>query len=69
MQIISTLSLWAAGVVAVLEALGRVHYPLTWGTTTFDGALAAVAAVCLFHALARMRRRSPMGAMRLGPSH
>jgi hypothetical protein len=69
MQIISTLSLWAAAVVAVLAALGRVHYPLTWGTTTFDGAIAAVAVVCLLHALARMRRRGAMGAMRLGPSH
>ena len=68
MQIISTLSLWVAAAIAVVEALGRWHYPVTLGTTTFDGALALVAAICLFHALTRMRRRS-MGAMRLGPSH
>jgi hypothetical protein len=69
MQIISTLSLWLAAAIAAVEALGRFHYPVTWGTTTFDGALALVAAICLFHGLARIRRRGTMGAMRLGPSH
>ena len=66
MQMISTLSLWVAGALAVLEALGRFHYPVTLGTTTFDGALAAVAAVCLLHAAARLRRRGSMGAVRFG---
>ena len=66
MQIISTLSLFAAAALAALVALGRLHYPVTVGTTTFDGALALVAAICLLHALARMRRRGPMGSLRFG---
>jgi hypothetical protein len=66
MQLISTLSLWVAAAIAALAALGRLDYPVTWGTTPFDGALALVAAICLFHAVSRLRRRSPMGALRFG---
>jgi hypothetical protein len=66
MHIISTLSLWVAAAIAAMAALGRLDYPMTLGTTAFDGALALVAAICLFHALSRMRRRGTMGALRLG---
>jgi hypothetical protein len=69
MHVISTLSLWAAAAIAALAALGKLDYPVTWGTTNFDGSLALVAAICLAHAVARLRRRSAMGAMRFGPSH
>jgi hypothetical protein len=66
MHIISTLSLWVAAAIAGLAALGKLDYPMTWGATTFDGALALVAAICLFHAVSRLRRRGTMGALRLG---
>lgn len=69
MHIISTLSLWAGAVIGALAALGKVHYPVTWGTTTFDGAVALVAAICLAHAVMRLRRRGSMGSVRFGQSH
>lgn len=69
MPLISTLSLWVAAAIALLEAFGRLTYPVTWGTTTFDGALALAGAICLAHGISRLRRRSAMGSMRLGSSH
>lgn len=69
MHIISTLSLWAGAVIGILAALGKIHYPLTWGTTSFDGAVALVGVICLAHAVARLRRRGSMGTIRFGQSH
>lgn len=69
MQVISTLSFWVAAVLALAEAFGKFHYPVHWGATTFDGALALVAAICAAHGVARLRRRTSMSGIRFGSSH